>query len=110
MTGQRPKPRRCAQCGTVLPPGCRRSRRYCGSRCRSSAWWDTHRRKRRVAEIIAVGGEQYRAWLTGTEPRRPRKTCPVCGKTWAAAISRTDAVYCRNACRQKAWRLRRRPW
>lgn len=31
-------PRTCGQCGTPLPAGSRRSRKFCSSRCRVRAW------------------------------------------------------------------------
>lgn len=70
--GRRERSRRCVQCARALPEDCRRSRRYCSSRCRGRAWRELCRHQRRLAELIAFCGEEYWLLHDGVTPSRPR--------------------------------------
>ena len=86
----------CAFCGRKFDPGVNpdrlgggfftnTSRTYCSKRCKNDALM-----RRRAAR-----------------PKERRLiTCPTCGNPFEA--SRKNAVFCSNACRQKAYRLRKR--
>lgn len=102
--------RRCSQCGTELPDGSRRSRRYCGSACRTRAW----RVSRAREAAIEAGGQALQALIEGRPHPWPRFRCPECGDTWYAADTplgtrkRSDSRWCSPRCRTRAWRRRSR--
>ncbi|QNE79086.1 hypothetical protein F0344_05895 [Streptomyces finlayi] len=52
---------RCSQCGTPLPDGSRRSRRYCSATCRTRAWRTMKARR----EAIEAGEAALKAVLQG---------------------------------------------
>lgn len=63
--------------------------------------------------VITVGGNRHyirtrQGWqpVTVGRPASRRVICPTCGATWFSNQPR--ALYCSNACRQKAYRRRRR--
>lgn len=99
---------RCSQCGTPLPDGSRKSRRYCGATCRTKAWRTAKARR----EAIDAGGVALKALIEGRRHPWPRFTCPECGSTWYSAdapfgkTKRSDSLYCSPRCRTRAWRRR----
>ncbi|WP_181800373.1 hypothetical protein [Streptomyces ipomoeae] len=104
----RKRVRRCSQCGTALPEGSRRSRRYCSAACRTKAW----RWRREREEWFQTNVEFVAALREGRPYRRPKVRCPVCKGWWfvgetSAVRKRVDAVYCSPRCRTRAYRQRR---
>ena len=71
----------CEGCGkvfyTTVP-----TKKYCNERCCSLGFWK-HKREKRLE-------------------KRKDTVCKTCGNTFTP--KRSDAVYCSNACRQKAYR------
>jgi hypothetical protein len=91
LVAREPRAVPCDGCGRPLVwpwPVKALSRHWCSDRCRQ-AFYDRRRRRRREA-----------GWA------REEKVCPVCGEAFDA--TRRDAVTCRPACRQKAYRARKR--
>ncbi|GLW19903.1 hypothetical protein Stsp01_66460 [Streptomyces sp. NBRC 13847] len=94
--------RRCAyvNCSKPLPAGARSDKKFCDCTCKAA-----HRRWRcHQAEAFAIG----LAFLCGEEPEQVVR-CPVCGHRFALGHGhRKDTIYDREACRQAAFRTRRR--
>lgn len=101
---------RCNQCGTPLPDGSRKGRRYCAAACRTRAWRTAKARR----EAFEAGGAAIEAVGEGRCHPWPQFTCPECGSIWYSAdalfgkIKRSDSQYCSPRCRTKAWRRRLR--
>ncbi|MBC3844746.1 hypothetical protein GXW82_44645 [Streptacidiphilus sp. 4-A2] len=92
-----------------LPPGSRRTRRFCSARCRTRCWRELRARRAQIES----GGEALRAVVEGRPHPWPRHHCPECGARWhygdapAWNHKRADAAYCSPRCRTRAWRKRR---
>ena len=71
----------CGGCGKVFYTTVH-SKKYCNERCCYLGFWK-HKREKRLE-------------------KRKNTVCKTCGKTFTP--KRSDAVYCCNACRQKAYR------
>lgn len=71
----------CGGCGKVFYTYIR-SKKYCNERCCNLGFWK-HKREERLE-------------------KRKDMICKTCGKIFTP--KRSDAVYCCNACRQKAYR------
>ncbi|CAM5506262.1 hypothetical protein SANTM175S_07250 [Streptomyces antimycoticus] len=97
------------ECGSPLPEGSRRSRRYCSAACRTKAW----RWKREREEWWRSNKEFAAALREGRPYHRPRQRCPVCKGWWFTGEAtggnrkRVDALYCSPRCRTRAYRQRR---
>jgi hypothetical protein len=63
-------------------------------------WWKD------APEVAAVCSERCRRWAYYGHSEPHRYTCEVCGETTTS--SRNDSRYCSNACRQRAYRQRKR--
>ncbi|MEU7028936.1 hypothetical protein AB0A60_19875 [Streptomyces sp. NPDC046275] len=94
--------RRCAYifCTEPLPVTSRSDKRFCSPACKQA----DRRWRRHQAEAVAIG-----LWYRlGVETEHVVR-CPACGKRFALGHGhRRDAVYCRPACRQAAYRERKR--
>ena len=72
--------RHCAYCGDPLP---HRRRKYCSDPCQQAGWKAEQRHKRALAR---------------------RRRCAGCNTPFTP--TRADGLYCTDACRQRAYRLR----
>ncbi|QDO01735.1 hypothetical protein FNV65_40915 [Streptomyces sp. S1A1-8] len=76
--------RTCSQCGSPLPEGSRKSRRYCSAACRTKAWRWKRERKATGAHYpsdVAVGAVGaaiglFAAALVHRAPRLARRLLP----------------------------------
>ncbi|MDT0544906.1 hypothetical protein [Streptomyces lonegramiae] len=92
--------RRCRHCWQPLRATARRDALYCDRACKAAA--RRLRRHRAETTYIAI------AFINGEETEHVVR-CPVCGTCFALGHGhRRDAVYDRPACRQEAYRARRR--
>ncbi|KWX04833.1 hypothetical protein TH66_06685 [Carbonactinospora thermoautotrophica] len=94
--------RRCAfiLCSNPLPATARSDAKFCSKACKAAARrWLRHNR-----EAVGIG----LAFIWGMEDEHVVR-CPVCGKRFALGHGhRRDKTYCSHACRQAAYRARRR--
>lgn len=90
--------RRCAHCDEPLRAVARSDARYCSAACKQAA----RRSRADFDEAVEIG----LAFIWGVETGLVVR-CPVCRRRFALGHGhRRDAVYCRPACRQAAYRAR----
>ncbi|MFB7584561.1 MULTISPECIES: hypothetical protein [Streptomyces] len=92
--------RRCAHCWKPLKATARSDARFCSPACKAAERrWRAH-----FLEAVAIG-----LWYTQGVETEHVAHCPSCGRRFAHGHGhRRDAVYCSHACRQAAYRDRRR--
>lgn len=107
-------PRRCLDCGRPLSASADPRRRFCGPACVSRAYRkrvrmiERYDRRRHIIRSFAQLTYFEKAGIVSGALAIPGIQCPVCGKVvWQGVRRRANAVYCGNACRQEAYRLRR---
>ena len=96
------KVRRCAHhhCAKPLPVLARSDKRFCSAKCKAAA----RRWRRHYAEAVEIG--QW--FILGKETEHVVR-CAACGRRFALGHGhRRDSLYCRPACRQAAYRARKR--
>ena len=102
VTGILSKP--CEQCGRAFRP-CRSDARFCSQACKQRAY-----RRRVDPDVGSAARETARQEATyfTKHTRTKQLCCEHCGRELVMSVASTNLRYCSNACKQKAYRARRR--
>ena len=104
---------RCAVCGDKFAARTRKAR-FCSARCRQA---DYRRRKQEARIKAAIAGEpsngRTQSEITAAQLQTKRATfedrvCERCGERFSADGTQGAKVYCSNACKQAAYRARKK--
>jgi hypothetical protein len=107
-----PQIKRCRECGAPLPPGGRKTLKFCSDACRQKA----HRRDLAVTDLEGerLPGPDTRVSVTAIQADRGFQDPPIRNKTPAVRCegcrrefhpTRKDTKFCSAACKQRAHRL-----
>jgi hypothetical protein len=94
----------CEVCERTFRPA-RRDARFCSQACKQRAY-----RRRVDPEVGSIHRERQRQTHINITKQETRKqiVCAVCGWEFERSILETNRIYCSNACKQRAYRARKR--
>lgn len=94
----------CEFCGKFFKPA-RRDGRFCCDACKQKAY-----RRRFDPEVGSVHREKQRQTNIAITKQMTTKelNCATCGRSLVVGVNHTNLMYCSDACKQKAYRARKR--